>query len=183
MVPRNLPFIIFLSFVAISSWYLTRLNKTIEDDSLSFKPIYQRYYLEQARILGNDNKGKILYEIKADYAEQIEDESIQFSDVIIRYLPDSKVPWVVNADFATLQEGNPKIVLRGYVQIVNPSDNNETKIQTNYIELDPDRFIAETKDKVEIQFGSRNVTAIGMLASLYDDKIELKSDIRGKIEP
>ena len=183
MAPRNLPFIIFLSFVAISSWYLTRLNKTIEDDSLSFKPIYQRYYLEQARILGNDSKGKILYEIKADYAEQIEDESIQFSDVIIRYLPDSKVPWVVNADFAILQEGNPKIVLRGYVQIVNPSDNNETKIQTNYIELDPDRFIAETKDKVEIQFGSRNVTAIGMLASLNDDKIELKSDIRGKIEP
>ena len=60
MVPSRLPFIIFLSFVAISSWYLTRLNTPIEDDSLSFNPIYQRYYLEEARILGNDNNLKTL---------------------------------------------------------------------------------------------------------------------------
>jgi lipopolysaccharide export system protein LptC len=183
MTSRRLPFILFLSFVAISTWYITRSNTFIEDDSLSFNPIYQRYYFEQAKILGNDDKGKILYEIKADYAEQIEDESIKFTDVNIRYLPDRKVPWVVNADFATLQKGDPKIVLRGYVQIINPSDENETRIQTNYMELDPDKFIAETKEKVEIRFGSRSVTALGMLASLNDDKIELKSDIRGTIEP
>ena len=183
MIPRRLPFIIFLSFVAISTWYLTRLNTPIEDGSLSFNSIYQRYYLKQARILGNDDKGKILYEIRADYAEQIEDESIHFKDVNIRYLPDSKVPWVVNADFATLQSGTPKIALRGYVQIINSSDENKTKIQTNYIELNPDKYIAETKEKVEIQFGSRSITAMGMLASLNDDKIELRSDIRGKIEP
>ncbi|MAD91861.1 MAG: LPS export ABC transporter periplasmic protein LptC [Gammaproteobacteria bacterium] len=178
---RTTTFILILSIVAIGTWYLTRSNTTFYDTSLSYNPVNQSYYLKQTRILGNDNKGQILYEIQADYAEQIEDGSIEFTDVNIRYLPVSEVPWVITSDFAMIQEGTPKIVLQGYVQIVNSS--NENKIQTNYIEFNPDKFIAETEEKVEIRFGSRRVYATGMLASFNDDKIELKSDIRGKIAP
>jgi LPS export ABC transporter protein LptC len=103
-------------------------------------------------------------------------------------LPGSEVPWIVNADYATLREGAPRIALRGYVQIVNPGNPGnpgeyETEIRTEYMELDPDGFTAETGQRVQIRFGSRSVTATGMLASLKDDKIELKSNIRGKIAP
>ena len=57
------------------------------------------------------------------------------------------------------------------------------EIRTQYLELDPLRLIAETDERVQIRIGERSLTATGMLASLYDDKIELKSNVRGKVAP
>jgi LPS export ABC transporter protein LptC len=92
---------------------------------------------------------------------------------------------VVNADEATLREGAPRISLRGFVKVLNSGETSDRdiEIRTQYLELDPDQFIAETEDRVQIRFGTRSVTATGMLASLNDDRIELKSNVRGKIVP
>ena len=129
--------------------------------------------------------GSLLYEIEAVHAEQQADDRIEFSDVRIHYSPDSGVPWVVNADEATLREGDPQIILRGHVKILNNSEESdqEAEIRTQYLELDPKLFVAQTEDRVQLRFGSRSVTATGMLASLNDDRIELKSNVRGKIVP
>ena len=76
-------------------------------------------------------------------------------------------------------------VLRGHVRATSSgeSDRDETEIRTQYLELDPERSIAETDERVQIRVGARSLTATGMLASLKEDKIELKSNIRGKIAP
>jgi LPS export ABC transporter protein LptC len=63
------------------------------------------------------------------------------------------------------------------------SGENDTEIRTQYLELDATRFIAETDQRVQIRIGERSLTATGMLASLIDDRIELKSNVRGKIAP
>ena len=103
----------------------------------------------------------------------------------MRYSPQSNVPWTVNADAATIREDNPRITLRGHVRATSnrsmPAD--ETEIRTQYLELDPERFVAETDARVQIRIGARSLTATGMLASLNDDRIELKSNVRGKIAP
>jgi lipopolysaccharide export system protein LptC len=185
MGPRTITFVFLLSAGAIGSWYLARSNSSTGEDDLPYDPLHQGYCLKQARILGTGEDGSLLYEIEADHAEQQEDDSIQFDEVRIRYSPESGVPWVVNADEATLQDGSPTIILRGHVQIVNVggSAEHDTEIRTQYLELDVKEYIAETDERVQIRFGSRSVTATGMLASLNDDKIALKSNIRGKIAP
>ncbi len=185
MGPRTITFVFLLSAGAIGSWYLARSNAPTDEDDLPYEPLHQGYYLKQARILGTGEDGSLLYEIEADHAEQQEDDSIEFNEVRIRYSPESGVPWVVNADQATLQDGSPTIILRGHVQIVNDggSAEHDTEIRTQYLELDAKEYIAETDQRVQIRFGSRSVTATGMLASLNDDKIALKSNIRGKIAP
>ena len=73
----------------------------------------------------------------------------------------------------------------GFVKILNSGETSDQdiEIRTQYLELDPEQFIAETEDRVQIRFGTRSVTATGMLASLNDDRIELKSNVRGKIVP
>ncbi len=185
MSPRTITFIVFLSAGAIGSWYLARSNAPTGAEELPYTPVHRGYYLEQARILGTGEDGRLLYEIEAQHAEQQEDDRVEFTEVRIHYSPDSGVPWVVNADQATLREGAPRIALRGNVQISNSGDSSaeDTEVRTPYLELDPERFIAETNERVQIRFGSRSVTATGMLASLNDDKIALKSNIRGKIAP
>lgn len=184
MSPRTIILGTMLIAAAIGSWYLARSGTPAEVRSLPIDPAYHGYYLKQARILGTGDDGKLLYEIEALHAEQQEDLRIEFRDVRIRYSPESEVPWLVNADEATLREGNPQIELRGHVQVLgNTGEENETEVRTEYLEFNPDQFVASTEDRVQIRFGSRSLTATGMLASLQDDKIELKSNVRGKIVP
>lgn len=185
MSPRTITFIVLLSAGAIGSWYLARPNASTESEQLPYDSAHHGYYLKQARIFGMGVDGNLLYEIEAETAEQQEDGRIEFADVRIRYSPDSDVPWVVSADEATLRDENPTITLRGHVQIINAgaAAGNITEIRTQYLELDARQFIAETNERVQIRIGERSLTATGMLASLHDDRIELKSNIRGKIAP
>ena len=56
-------------------------------------------------------------------------------------------------------------------------DDQDTEIRTQYLELDPERYIAETEERVQIRIGARSLTATGMLASLNDNTVELKSNV------
>jgi len=185
MSPRTITLIVALSAAAFGSWYLARSNAHDDESALPSDPVNRGYYLKHARILGTGENGSLLYEIEAEHAEQQADDRIEFTEVRIRYSPDSDVPWIVNADEATLRDDIPTITLRGHVRIVNHGDakHNDAEIRTQYLELDLTEFIAETNERVQIRIGERSLTATGMLASLNDDRIKLKSNVRGKIAP
>lgn len=185
MNPRTIVFVVLLSAGAIGSWFLARTNAPADDNEPPFDLVHRGYYLKHVRILGTGENGDFLYEIEAEHAEQQDDGRIEFTDVRIQYSPDSSVPWVVRADEATLRDGDRNITLRKQVQIVNngAASGDDIEIRTQYLELDPERFIAETEARVQIRIGERSLTATGMLASLHDDRIELKANVRGKIAP
>ena len=185
MSPRHVVLLIVLSASALGSWYLARDNRPAEIDARPYDPEHRGYYLKNARILGTDEDGSLLYEIEAVHAEQQARDRIEFTEVRILYSPDADVPWVVHADEATLREGNPRIELRGHVRAIGTGGNEDedTEIRTQYLEFDPERFVAETDERVQIRIGARSLTATGMLASLNDNKVELKSNVRGKIAP
>lgn len=183
--PRNATLLAVLTAGAIGSWYLARPDKAGDSDEIPYEALHRGYYLKSARILGTAENGGLLYEIEADHAEQQMDKSIEFTRVRVRYSPDSDIAWTVNADEATIREGDPRIALRGHVRATSndSSADDEMEIRTQYLELDPDRFVAETDHRVQVRVGARSLTATGMLASLKDDRVELKSNVRGKIAP
>ncbi len=185
MSPRNLVFIVILSAGAIGSWYLAKSKTPSYDDPIPIDPVHRGYYLKDARILGTADDGSLLYEILAEHAEQRSNDRIEFTGVRIRYSPESDVPWTVNADEATLKDASPRITLRGHVVALRSDDNaaRETEIRTQYLELDPEAYVAETDERVQIRVGARSLTATGMLASLNDQTIELKANVRGRIAP
>jgi len=185
MSPRNIILVIVLTIGALGSWYLARTNRPAEIGVLPYDLEHRGYYLKNARILGTGEDGSLLYEIEAAHAEQETKDRIEFTDVRIRYSPHADVPWIVHADEATLREGSPRIALRGHVRAVGTrgDEDEDTEIRTQYLEFDPERYVAETDERVQIRIGARSLTATGMLASLNDDKVELKSNVRGKIAP
>ena len=184
MSARAITLLIVMTAAALGSWYLARNNRGDELRQVPYDPEHRGYYLKSARILGTNTDGSLLYEIEAEQAIQEAKDRIEFTDVRIRYSPDSNVPWVVHADEATLREGSPRIALRGHVRAVGKTDDGEdTEIRTRYLELDPERYVAETEARVQIRLGARSLTATGMLASLNESKVELKSNVRGKIVP
>ena len=183
--PKNLLLFVALTAGAVGSWYLSRPDEGLREEDSTFDTAYLGYYLKAARILGTGEDGDLLYEIEADRAEQRSETRIDFKDVRIRYSPESNVPWTVNADEATLSEGDPTVTLRGHVRAFSERGfgDTDTEIRTQYLELDPERYLAETDERVQIRIGARSLTATGMLASLDSNRVELKSNVSGKFAP
>ncbi|MDX1507337.1 MAG: LPS export ABC transporter periplasmic protein LptC [Woeseiaceae bacterium] len=185
MTTRGIVIIALLIAAAFGSWYLARTNTTDAGGAVERDLAYRGYYLKSARILGTGPNGNLLYEIEAVRAEQREDESIEFSDVRIAYSPDSDVPWVVDADKATIYPNQEKVLLEGHVRAVSERgfSGDETEIRTQVLELDPENFIAETNERVQIRIGARSLTGTGMLASLNDNRVEIRSNVSGRFVP
>ena len=183
MSPRSIVVFAVLTAATLGSWYLSKSDDRDSDDGVPLDPVYRGYYLKSARILGTGSDGRLLYEIQAEYAEQQEDERIEFTVVQIRYSPDSNVPWSVKADTATILPNNQRVLLRGHVVAIGARAERDTEIRTEYLELDPENYLAETDARVQIRIGARSITATGMVASLRDDHLELKSNVSGKFVP
>ena len=185
MSPRSIALTVVLTIAALGSWYLARLDR-IDDDIAPSQDNSQRgYYLKSARILGTGPDGNMLYEILAERAEQQSDTSIEFTDVKISYSPDSDVPWTLNADTALVSQDQQQLRLTGHVRAISNEGfaGRETEIRTEVLELDPENFVAETDERVQIRIGERSLTATGMLASLKENQLELRSNVSGKFLP
>lgn len=185
MTPRFTVTIVLLTAAALGSWYLSKGDGEPDAGDRFDGEEHRGYYLKSARILGTGADGKLLYEIKAVRAEQRADRRIEFSDVRIQYTPQSDVPWTLNADSAMLYPEQSRVLLRGHVRAVSSKgfSGDETEIRTPYLELDPNLFIAETEERVQIRIGSRSLTGTGMLASLNENRMEIKSNVSGRFIP
>ena len=185
MNPRTLVLYAVLIAAAVGSWYLSRDEDEPAASSTAAESLYRGFYLKDARILGTGPDGALLYELTADRAEQTNESSVRFENVRLNYSPESDVPWTVNADEAVVRDDERLVTLSGHVR-VRSSRTEElpaTEIRTPYLELDPDRFTAETDARVQIRIGERSLTGTGMLASLADDRLELRSNVSGKFFP
>jgi LPS export ABC transporter protein LptC len=185
MSPRSIVIFALLFAAALGSWYVSRVNGLGDDDQRGIDPVHRGFYLKNARILGTGPDGDLLYEIRAAHAEEKLDGRIEFTDVRLDYSPETDVPWTVDADSATILPSQQRVMLRGHVRAVRAQgfSDRDTEIRTQYLELDPERYLAETDERVQIRIGARSLTATGMLASLDDNRLELKSNVSGKFVP
>lgn len=185
MSPRSTVILALLIAATLGSWYLSRKNSTpvVEQANQTYEN--RGYYLKAAHILGTGPDGSLLFEIDAVYAEQRSDDRIEFTDVRIVYTPESDVPWTVDADMATLYPDKQLILLEGHVRAFSKQgfSSSDTEIRTQKLELDLYKYVAETNEHVQIRIGARSLTATGMLASLNDNRLVLKSNVSGKFLP
>jgi len=95
------------------------------------------------------------------------------------------VPWKVNADSAVIRKDEERVLLSGHVRAVSSEGfaGKDTELRTQYLEIDPENYLAETNERVQIRIGARSLTATGMLASLKENRLELKSNVSGKFAP
>ena len=185
MSARGIFGFVALLLAAAGSWYLSGSLGKSEIVETSGNAMQDGYYLKSARILGTGSDGRLLYEIEADYAEQLEGADIAFQNVRIRYSQDAQVNWVLTADTAIIIHDQQRVILKGHVRAVNSEgfDGQVTEIRTEYLEFEPDAYRAQTDSRVQIRIGARSLTATGMLALLQENRLELKSNVSGKFVP
>lgn len=185
MTPRLFIALLVLSIAALASWYVARDDGESAADRSVNGPVHRGYYLEDARILGTDVDGRLLYEIRAKRAEQQPDQRIRFSSVEIEYSPGSDVPWSIRADAATLSPIENKVYLEGNVRAQSDEgfSGDATELRTTFLTLDPENYLAQTDERIHILIGDRSLTGIGMLASLKENRMEIRSNVSGRFIP
>ena len=181
---KNMTLIILIIF-AMGTWVISQsFNKKAITERETVKPIENKFYLNSAKIINTDSSGVYLFTLQADYIEQESKESTEFYNVKISYTPESKISWSITSDKAIKLSKNDFLILKGNVIARNRlTHNSETIIYSELIELNPEKYIVKTTERVTISLGDHNLTAIGMQATLDKDKLTLQSKINGTFLP
>ena len=181
LVKQNINFV-FLIILSISAWSLNKSFETKESIMIDEKSkIENKFYLKSSKIITTDKFGIHLFTMDAKYAEQESTNIINFYDVKISYSPQSKISWIITSDKAIKIANEDFFLLEGNVKASTLKESSqETIVLTDQLEVDPQRYLIKTEKMVTINIDDNNLSAEGMMAILNEDRLELKSKIKGK---
>jgi LPS export ABC transporter protein LptC len=150
----------------------------------------QGYYVRDARLTGTGADGQILYSVSTKAARQnLDDGTISMQEVAVNYAPAAAIPWDMRATRGQIPRDSNIIQLSGDVLVTSTvaaaADHRQAPlmIRTDYLELDPDTYIATTNRHVVIQRARDTLHARGMRVYLKQDRLQLDSEVRGYFLP
>jgi lipopolysaccharide export system protein LptC len=156
------------------------------------------YYVKGARLLGTGADGQILYQVTTTAAEQqLADGTITMRDVNVDYVPAAQVPWRLHADRGQIPPDRNIIELMGNVVATTeatafgpavagaPGRSHAAPllIRTDYLELDPEAYIARTERLVAVERSRDTLRARGMRVYLKQDRLQFNAEVRGRFLP
>lgn len=177
-----------------SSWLVLR-NRPAGIEAPDGPRLGLGYYVRDARLTGSGSDGRILYRVSAASAEQVlADGTITMQDVAVDYEPAAQVPWKLRAERGQIPPDRNIIELTGEVTAmteVSPaatgggvrSSAAPLLIRTDYLELDPEAYIARTERMVAVERDRDTLRARGMRVYLKQDRLQFSSEVRGRFLP
>ncbi len=188
MTTRNLLLFLILTIVAIVSWLAASQRDARNATPDRRTPVQSGYYILDAQIYGSDDNGVRMYTLNAGQALQgSRGDPIELEQVEIAYQGEGEGngDWKISASNATLDEATSMLVLKGDVVATRTAaeDNNAVRLTTERLDYNPQTQVVETDASVRFDVGMGRLNATGMRASLTDNTIELRSNIRGQFTP
>jgi lipopolysaccharide export system protein LptC len=174
-----------LAFAAVASMLLVWRNSEESSSTASAARLGIGYYMTDAELIVTGEDGQTRYRVRTDNASQDPDAgSIQLEKVHVEYDPLADVPWELSAKTGHIPPDRNTIELRGDVVAQTMDDEDmPITIRTEFLELDTDTYIAETPQKVAIDYSTNRVFATGMRAFLKEDRLQLLADVNGNFDP
>ncbi len=150
----------------------------------------QGYYVKEGRLTGTGADGRILYSITTRVARQnLADGTVAMQDVAVNYMPAAGIPWDMRATRGQTTQDSNIIRLSGDVLVTSTAATAANHrqapltIRTDYLELDPDTYIATTDRHVVMQRSRDMLYGRGMRVYLKQDRLQLESEVRGTFLP
>ena len=168
----KLIFLLFLvagSFIAYLSTNQIGIEKSLESN--------QRIYsVKNAEFFGSDQKGSLTYKVfsKNARSENANDEII-LDQVDLQYYSDDLNSWKISSDKGEIYDGSNIIVLSGNVVIRNNSALRPSIIETEYLEINPNKMTIATNKKVKITLNNNTIEAFGINATLDENQIKFRT--------
>jgi len=190
-------FALLLGGALLTSFILFR-NPSTDDATPAGPRLGFGYYVKEAKLTGTGPDGQILYRVTTTAAEQgLADGTITMRDVTVDYEPTAQVPWKLRADRGRIPPDRNIIELVGDVvatteaTAVSPADaaakgrasTAPLLIRTDYLELDPEAYIARTERFVAVERDRDTLLARGMRVYLKQDRLQFNAEVRGRFLP
>jgi len=184
-----------LVVAALASTWLVLRDQSTGDEASAGPRLGLGYYVRDAQLTGSGPDGGILYRVSAASAEQLlADGTITMQDVAVDYEPAAQVPWKLRADRGQIPPDRNIIELAGNVTATtapNPATAGARSrssaapllIRTDYLELDPEAYIARTERTVTVERDRDTFRARGMRVYLKQDRLQFSSEVRGRFLP
>lgn len=167
-----------------SGLWLWQLQEPDDDNGRS-RRLGTGYYLKDAELVGTGTTGEVLYRIRTrELLQDPVDGAVALTDVALQYSPSAAVPWDLTADAGSMPPDSDILQLSGEVVAVTREDSGEPAIiRTDYLEIDPQTFIAFTERPVAIEMSGDRILATGMRVFLKEDRLQLIADVTGTFTP
>jgi LPS export ABC transporter protein LptC len=176
--------LLLLAALAAGSWWL---NQQLEpaDRVLEERPAAEGFYMTEAEITSAGPDGLPRYRV---IAEQIRQRSLHgetlLDNVRVEYNIYTASPWTLTAPAGTLSADQALLELWGGVELIgDSSDFGVATMRTERLEIDTRAHIARTDAPVDLGIGPQQVRAVGMIAYLLDERVQLQSEVHGRFLP
>lgn len=175
---------------AISWWYVKSLEKDLTTKSaiVTKGPDYFMFNAESTLM---DDEGAPKHKLVTAYLAHFPDDNrTELKEPHLTLHQQDGGLWSIKANRGTVYQQTEEIFLSGNVIIEKPPSTDAPagtppaiKIETEEVQINPNRYIAETDEVVQITSKDGSVSAIGMKANLRQKTVELSSKVRGTYAP
>ena len=167
--------LIFLLFLVAGSLiaYLSTNQIGIEKSLESNQRIYS---VKNAEFFGSDQKGSLTYKVFSKNARsENTNGQIILDQVDLLYYSDDLNSWKITSDKGEMYDGSNIIVLSGNVVIRNNSTLRPSVIETEYLEINPNKMTIATNKQVKITLNNNTIEAFGINATLHENQIKFRT--------
>ena len=121
--------------------------------------------------------GSLSYKIFSKKAKtESGDDQITLEQVELKYYADDLNDWRISSDRGEMYEDGSLLVLKGNVVIENNSTLRPSIIETEYMEINPNKMTIATNKKVKITINNNTIEAYGFNATLEENQIKFRTN-------
>lgn len=173
--------LLIILLAIVSGWIFESIEKSpiLTKEKTRHDP---DYFLKNFTATTMNRKGKPAYQVKAQHLEHYpDDDSMKLQHPLFSFYKNNIKTWTAQANEVLIIQNNEKIYLTGQVILkkVSPDKNIAPMIlTTEQLTIEPEKNLAYTKIKINLQKGDNTIQATGMRADMSKNRIEFLSRTR-----
>lgn len=183
MTLRNRLTLVLLAVLAGGAWWLN--NRLHAPAPVESRPAPDGFYMLGAQITAPDAEGLPRYRLIAEEIRQVAlgGETL-LKDVRVEYNVYSASPWLLTAPEGSVSADHEVLELWGGVDLIGDSgDHGPARLTTDRLEVEIDTSIAHSDDPVTLVLGPQELHAVGLVAYLLEERLQLESQVNGRFLP
>ncbi len=131
------------------------------------------YSIKNAEFFGSDQMGSLNYKVFSKKAKtESGDDQIILEQVELKYYTDDLNNWRITSEKGEMYDDASLLILKGNVVIENKSTLKSSIIETEYIEINPNKMTIATNKKVKITINNNTIESNGFNAMLEENQIK-----------
>lgn len=172
-----------LLVVTVVSVLTGKRAQDVSTPAAQTEPPQPGYYMKRARIVETGKDGEPLYRVEADRLQQNPaDNSIEMDDLKLVYHTESDRDWTLTAAQGFVPPGAQTLNLVGNVTIAGQpqAEQPSAVVHTSRLSVDTLTHVATTRERVDIEWGPRRLSTMGLTADLKGERLQLESSVHGR---